>query len=209
MENVFKQSKCIGILGGTFNPVHNGHILLAKTAINCFDDMEHFIFLPNNKPAYKDNNEIADARHRVKMLELATSSIDNINVSTLEIDRGGMTYTIDTLEEIKAVNPNIKIYFVIGDDSLYSFNKWVRYQDILRHITLVVARRTYDYDALKAKAEEIISSHGYGDIKIMEAPIYEAASSEIRKSIAQGTKIDVIDNKVYDYIVENNLYGYC
>ena len=124
MKDIFKQSGCIGILGGTFNPVHIGHIMLADKTIEQYPDIEKIVIMPNNLPAYKNSHELVDSKHRIRMLELATEDRDYVSISDLEIKRGGATYTIDTLREIKNINPSLKIYFIIGADSLFQFEKW-------------------------------------------------------------------------------------
>ena len=108
-KSVFLKYNCIGILGGTFNPIHNGHIMLAEKAICQFPEIEKILIMPNNKPAYKGNNEIISPKERIKMLELATLSLDYAEISDIEIKRGGITYSYDTFKEIYAINPDIKI----------------------------------------------------------------------------------------------------
>ena len=122
-KSVFLKYNCIGILGGTFNPIHNGHIMLAEKAICQFPEIEKILIMPNNKPAYKGNNEMISPKERIKMLELATLSLDYAEISDIEIKRGGITYSYDTFKEIYAINPDIKIYFIVGADSLYTINK--------------------------------------------------------------------------------------
>ena len=90
-KSVFFKYNCIGILGGTFNPIHKGHIMLAKKAIEQFPEIEKILIMPNNKPAYKGNNEIINPNERLKMLKLAVSTFDYAEVSDIEIKRGGIT----------------------------------------------------------------------------------------------------------------------
>lgn len=207
MKDIFKQSGCIGILGGTFNPVHIGHIMLADKTIEQYPDIEKIVIMPNNLPAYKNAHELVDSKHRIRMLELATEDRDYVSISDLEIKRGGATYTIDTLREIKNINPSLKIYFIIGADSLFQFEKWREHKEILRLCTLLAARRDSDYDKMSECARQIISDTGYGEIGFIQAPSVDAASSEIRKTIAGGSiPYDILPEGVAEYIAVNKLY---
>ena len=114
-------SGIVGIMGGTFNPVHNGHIAIAKAAHEQFN-IPYILVMPSYSPAYKDNSNIVSATHRCNMVSLAIKDYDYMELSTLEIERGGRTYTADTLRLLK--DDYDKIYFIIGADSLFTLNTW-------------------------------------------------------------------------------------
>lgn len=165
------------------------------------------MILPNNLPAYKDSNSIITSEHRLSMLELAIADEPKLFVSDMELLRGGTTYTIDTLEQIHHINPNLEIAFIIGADSLLSFIKWYRYKDILKHCTLLVVGRDSNRAYLKTFARQLISDVGYGSIKILRNKNMEISSSDIRNSLAMGEiPYDSIPLSVANYIKINKLY---
>ena len=199
---------CVGILGGTFNPIHIGHIELAKNAIKQYSDIEQIIIMPNNLPAYKENKDIADISHRRKMIEIAIKNAQDISISMMEVERGGITFTSDTLEDIKRKNPSMKIYFIIGADSLFSITKWHNYKDVLRLCTLLVARRSSDYNNMEEYALELVKNIGYGDIKFIYMDEINISSSGIRKDISEGRMPFLMLPEGLDlYIKKNKLYG--
>ena len=207
MNDIFKNTNCIGIMGGTFNPVHIGHLTLIDKTLEQYNDIDKIVVMPNNLPAYKNTHEIVDINHRINMLKLAIEGKDNVVISDLEIVRGGTTYTIDTLKQIKGINPNIKIYFIIGADSLFQFTKWRYYDEILKYCSLLVAKRDSEYDKMSDVANDIIESVGYGEIKFIKTPNVDVASSDIRNEIAHGNiPKDKIPFNVSQYIIDNNLY---
>ena len=108
-KNDFKDYSCIALLGGTFNPVHKGHIAMAECALRQKRDIEKLIFLPNAKTYYKDGRGVADGALRLKMLEAAVAYDPRFDVSDIEVNRGGYTLTVDTLNELKGVNPDLEI----------------------------------------------------------------------------------------------------
>jgi len=208
MKDILKDKKCIGIMGGTFNPVHNGHILMAKSAYEQFDDMEKVIFLPNNQPKYKETKDIVAPEHRVNMLNIALKECDFACVSDMEIKRGGITYTYDTLTEILNYNPALQIYYIIGSDSLKSFASWYRYKDVLSMCTLLCACRDNDRKIIKSVGDELLKDSQCGRIEYITMAEYDAASSDIRRDIAKGyMPSEILPAGVPDYILKNNLYG--
>lgn len=205
--NLTSYSK-IGILGGTFNPIHNGHLMMAKCALRQFHSLEAIMILPNNLPAYKESTSIITSEHRLAMLKLAVANEPSMFVSDMELVRGGTTYTIETLEQIHNLNPKLQIAFIIGADSLLSFSKWYRYKDILKHCTLLVAGRESERANLKQFEKQLIEEVGYGTIKIMRNKNMDISSSQIRNCIAAGAiPYDCMPVSVANYIKENKLYG--
>lgn len=209
MSEIFKNFNCIGILGGTFNPVHKGHIMLVNEVNKQFPDIEHLFIMPNNMPAYKENQSIISSEHRINMLQLAISNTTNTSVSDIEIQRGGTTYTIDTLRQIKAINPDIKIYFIIGADSLYNIEKWRDFQDIFDNCVIIAAKRDCNLEDIINYSNELIKRHKNLNIQFIDTKAIDISSSELRDNIS----INILDNryldeKVIQYIKTNNLYGW-
>lgn len=198
----------IGIVGGTFNPIHNGHLMIARCAKKQYPSLEAIVLLPNHLPSYKNQTSVITSRHRLSMLTLAIENEDDFFVSDIELARGGTTYTIDTLEQLHRLNPRLEISFIIGADSLLSFHKWYRYQDILKHCRILVAGRESERNKLKQFAGALLQDVGYGCIRIMRNKSMDISSSDIRTKISDGNiPYDAIPKKVADYIVEHKLYG--
>ena len=218
--SVFKKYNSIGILGGTFNPIHNGHLMLAQRTRQQFPDIEKVIIMPNNKPAYKGNNEITSPSERINMIKLAAKDYDYIEVSDIEIRRGGVTYSYDTLMQIKEINPEIKIFFIVGADSLFTIDKWYRYNDFLSMCTLLVARRRSDYKDMLGYANKLKKRNSNLNIEFIDSPEMDISSSAIRKFLS-GYKIKDNEEKkariekyldkrvpftVKEYILNNYIY---
>jgi nicotinate-nucleotide adenylyltransferase len=205
--DTFINQKNIAILGGTFNPVHNGHIFMAKKVLYAYPFLDALYLMPNNLTAYKDNSCIVSSEDRINMLRLACNSEEKIQVSTLDLDRGGITYTIDTLNDIKKINPNINIFFIIGADSLCSFKKWHLYRDILQLCNLTVIERNAKSHDLQEVAGRLMNENPGADIRILDCGEYPASSTEIRKKIQNNEYegLQLPDN-VLEYIRNRKLY---
>lgn len=197
----------VAILGGTFNPVHKGHICIAKSVLQTYVDLERLILMPNHIPAYKDRTGIVSDADRIAMLSLVAEDLEKTSVSDIEIKRGGYTYTVDTLEYLKKYNPNLELSFVIGDDSLYSFHKWHRYEDVLKLCHLLVAVRNEDHSTVWAYANRMKEQYPGARISVLPMEECKVSSTEIRQACKQGRKIDAwVCPKVSRYIREHKLY---
>jgi nicotinate-nucleotide adenylyltransferase len=113
----------LGILGGTFNPVHIGHLVMAQDALEEFE-LDEILFVPCSTPAHKDAATLVAAPHRLAMLEHALEADPRFAVSTVELDRGGVSYSIDTVRSVKGQYPEAELFFVIGGDSLLEIHSW-------------------------------------------------------------------------------------
>lgn len=202
----FRKYSCIGILGGTFNPIHLGHMMMAETAYNQIDEIEKIVFMPNNKTAYKNNSEIEQNDHRINMLKLAIEDKEFAEISDIEQKRGGVTYTVETLKQILDINSKIKIYFIIGADSLFSFTKWYMFEQVLSMCTLLVVSRNSSKESL-IETKNMLEQEYNASIILLDTEEFDASSSNIRERIKDGVDVsDKLDKKVLDYIYENNLY---
>lgn len=209
MTNIFENYNCIAILGGTFNPVHNGHIMLCEEVLEQFPNIEQLIIMPNNMPAYKETEDIISSEHRINMLKLASKDIEKTTVSDMEIIRGGTTYTIDTLRQIKNINPDIHIYFIIGADSLYSIEKWREFENIFNNCTLIAARRECALEDIQSYASELKNKYPNLDIEFLNTRSIDISSSQLRSNIKIGKLSDeFLDQSVVKYIKTNYLYGW-
>ena len=130
----------IGILGGTFNPIHIGHLILAEEAREKLS-LDKLIFVPTYLPPHKDNSDIAPAKARFEMLKLATRGNKYFCVSDVEIKRDGRSYTINTINEFKKIYPNDDLYFIIGSDLLKYLDEWKDLGEIIKMVKFIAATR--------------------------------------------------------------------
>ncbi len=135
--------KKIAILGGTFNPVHNGHLKLAENTWRQFS-LDEFWFLPSPNPPHKQGRTITDFSHRFEMTKLAIRKYPSFVCSDFETRRTGKSYTSDTLTELKQLHPDTEFYFVMGADSFYEFGNWHEPETISKLATIIVADRDYE-----------------------------------------------------------------
>lgn len=198
----------LGIFGGSFDPVHRGHLRLAESAWRQLD-LQQIQFLPTRSQPLKPSGPAASDRDRVTMLRLATAQRDEFDVSQREIDRGGTSYTVDTLREINAELPQAKLYFLMGADSLADLPQWKQPDEICRLAIPAVVRRggapAPDFAILKPLAtDERLAEIRAAQIEMPEMLI---SSSVIRARIAEGEpwEHDVLP-AVAEYIREQQLY---
>ena len=203
----FTKYNHIAILGGTFNPVHNGHIHMAKNVLKWYTEIEAVCLMPNNHTAYKDNTLIVSNEDRLNMLKLAVRDEKGLYLSRLDIDRGGITYTIDTIRDIKAINANIAIDFIIGADSLLTFTKWYCYEELLGLCRLIVIRRECEEKELFEARDRLFKINNCCHIEITDITEYPASSTEIRNKLINGERhIPELNKEVLEYIKKNKLY---
>lgn len=198
----------IGIMGGTFNPIHNGHLTLASTAKKAAD-LDEIWFMPSGLPAHKSNAELILPEQRLAMVELAIGNIAGFQASSFEIDRPGFTYTADTMEALTKEFPQYEFFFIIGGDSLMKFHHWVRPEVISKHTTLLAAGRNgIAKETLKEQAEKLYQSFGTR-VQLIDMPELIISSQQIR-ALCKQEQFDSIQKflpqKVSDYIKEHALY---
>lgn len=200
--------KKIGILGGTFNPIHSMHIDIAKQAKNILV-LDQVIFIPSANPPHKSGAEIEPFCHRIKMVEIAIEGIEGFSVSNIENKiKHRKSYTVDTLKALKLIYPKDKLYFIIGSDCIFDIEKWYRVEQIFKYCELIVFQRPdiSDYRALQRKMEELEYKYN-GKINLIGSITDNISSSDIRQKISlDSRKIDELDEKILNYIIKNNLY---
>jgi nicotinate-nucleotide adenylyltransferase len=182
-----------GILGGTFNPPHIGHIVLAEEVLEKLS-LDRIFFVPTNLPPHKNGTFIIP-EHRIKMLSLAVADNEKFEVIDYEIDRGGVSYTIDTISDLKKTYPDEEFFLIIGSDLARDFSSWHQYEKILSSVKVVVAGRdNYPFD------------QDYGFLRAQISQI-DISSSQIRQLIKQGQPVKHLVNPVVlRYLDENKLY---
>ena len=201
--------KRIGILGGTFNPIHNQHMLLAKCAYEQLL-LEKILLIPSGISYLKKDIAVLPADIRYKMCLLAAQGIDYIKVSDIEIKREGNSYTRDTLKELQLIDPDAEYYYIIGADTLFMLEKWKDPEYIFRNCILTVAARldgeTYSDDKIKEKIQEY--EMGYdARIVTLNITVSGLSSSMIRNAVSNGEDIRAyVPERVASFIEENGLY---
>jgi len=198
----------IGIMGGTFNPIHNGHLSLAGAALAQYH-LDEIWFMPSGLPAHKANDELLSAEKRIHMVEQAIKGVINFKASSFEIDRKGFTYTADTMIALSEEYPDAEFYFIIGGDSLMKFHKWVRPKVISAHTTLLAAGRN-GYSAVELENQAKVLNEQFGtQVLFVEMPELVISSNEIR-SLCKIQQYDAIKTMVpetvFRYITEHKLW---
>ncbi len=183
-------------MGGTFNPIHYGHLFLAEE-VRLRLGYDNILFIPAFRPAFKSIDDTVLPRHRYAMVRLAVSGYRGFSVDDCELKRGGISYTIETVMEIKKkYNKNTGIGLIIGDDLLTQFYSWKNADLLAAETELIIARRTH------TTRQEFRYPHTYLDNKIL--PI---SASEIRQRIGSHQPVRfLLPDKVYDYIRKHALY---
>lgn len=196
----------IGVLGGTFDPIHYGHLIIGEQAREELD-LDKVVYIPTGDPVHKAKSKVSDARIRYEMLSLAIEDNMDFKKSSTEIDRQGKTYTIDTIEELKKEYDKEQIYFLIGEDSLFQLENWHRFLELKEACNFVVCRR-YVRNQNKIKDKIIYMKSKYDmDIYLLNTPIIEISSTDIREKAIKNKSIKyLLPKRVEKYILDNHIY---
>ena len=196
----------VGILGGTFNPIHTGHLLMAEYVKEAAK-LDVVMLLPNGISYMKAGTNVLEGMVRLKMIELCIEDNPNLITSDMEIKREGNTYTYETLLELRAKYPQTELYFIIGADSLFNMEKWVKPDVIFANCTiLAVGRNQASKEVLEEKKDDLENRFG-AKIRLLDFPEIEISSTQIRENIKAGKSFRyMVPEQVWNYICENNLY---
>lgn len=186
----------IGIYPGSFNPVHKGHIKIAKASVkqNLVDEV---LIVPTG--SYWNKNDLVDLSHRINMLKLFES--DTLKIET-EFNITNSTYELFELLKNRFIDD--ELYLILGGDNLLKFENWIEYRKMLEYPFVVVKRDEYDESFIIRRMEELNKENYF----ILDIDNLEDSSSEIRESISNNSDSDYLDDRVYEYIKDNNLYEY-
>lgn len=186
--------KRVGILGGTFDPPHYGHLLIANEVLHGLG-LDEIWFLPNQEPPHKKKTNLVRNEDRVRMLELAIADAPSFRIETVELERSGPSYTYDTMKQLTDIHEDKEFYFIIGADMVEYLPKWYKIEELLKIVSFVgVNRPNY--------RNETIYPISYLDI-----PEFAVSSSMIRQRIAEGKTIKyLLPNSIIEYLKENKLY---
>ena len=198
----------IGIMGGTFDPIHNGHLMLGEYAYKQFA-LDKVWFMPNGNPPHKSNESIeSQTRNRVKMVKLAIEKTPYFSLQLYEVENKGIHYSYKTLEYFRKAYPDHEFYFIIGADSLFSIERWVHPELLLKDCIVLAAFRD-DKDTVEEMNEQIqyLNKKYSADIRLLNTPNVDISSSEIRSNLKEGKSIkDFVPESVFAYIEEKQLY---
>jgi nicotinate-nucleotide adenylyltransferase len=188
----------VGIMGGTFDPIHHGHLVAASEVSSLFE-LDEVIFVPTGEPWQKTERRVSPAEHRYLMTVIATASNPQFWVSRVDIDRAGPTYTVDTIRDIAAQRPGVDLYFITGADALGQILSWDRAEEALRLANFVgVTRPGY----------ELSDAHLPTDsVTLLDVPAMAISSSDCRARVQRGQPVwYLVPDGVVQYINKHNLY---
>ena len=196
----------IGIMGGTFDPIHMAHLLLAEAAREQFH-LDRILFMPSAKPPHKDNRLVSPTEHREAMVRMAIEGNPGFAYSDLEVRRSGTTYTSDTLEDLHEEYPDTEFYFIMGADSLFAVDTRQQPERNIRMTAVLVGNRSeVTLGRIREQIRYLEGRFG-GRIGLIEMPEIAVSSSEIRKRLAMGCSVRYyVPEAVYRYLEEHRLY---
>lgn len=197
--------KKYGIFGGSFNPIHYGHLMICEY-IKEEMGLDKVIFIPTGNPPHKDLGVSAEDRY--EMVRLAISPNPDFEISDIETTRINLSYTVDTIRELKEIYKEEKLYFLIGLDSLFQLKTWKKIGDLSQEIEFVVALRPGYINKEEINNEIDFLRDNFGTrINLIKTPLYEISSTDLRERIHEGKSLRyLIPKKVLDYIEESGFY---
>ena len=201
----------IGIFGGSFDPIHYGHLILAEQ-IKELSGLDKVIFVPANINPFKVGHPPAEGADRMRMTEIAVSGCQGFEVSDIELKRGGPSYTYDTLTELsdnfRKKGEDVKLYFILGSDSLKKISAWKKGSELIDSYGLIsIYRKGEDPGEIDEEVQRIRKIHSNADIKLFETPELEISSNDIREKLRFGQSIKFLTpDSVIEYIDNNKLY---
>ena len=189
----------LGIMGGTFDPIHHGHLVAASEVAHLFD-LDEVVFVPTGEPWQKNGRKVAEAEDRYLMTVIATASNPRFRVSRTDVDRPGPTYTIDTLRELRALHgPSTELYFITGADALAQMLTWHNYEEMFELAHFVGCTRPGHHLADPGLPE--------GRVSLVEVPALAISSSEVRERVRAAEPIwYLVPDGIVQYINKRRLY---
>jgi nicotinate-nucleotide adenylyltransferase len=197
------RARRVGVMGGSFNPIHIGHLVTADEARSTFS-LDEVVFVPAGQPWQKEATEVAPAEDRYLMCVVATSADPTFSVSRIEIDRPGPTYTIETLHALKAERPGAELFFITGADAILQILTWKDPESVLKEARFIAATRPgYDLDRLEKELPQGLEDR----VAIMEIPALAISSTDVRLRAREGRPIRyLVPAGVAEYIEKKGLY---
>ena len=197
--------KTVAIFGGTFNPIHKGHIEIIDALCN-IDDIEKVLVIPTKIPPHKNSDFLAGEQDRLNMCQIACKKFSKVSVSNIEFLREGKSYTVDTVADIANLYPKHKIAVTIGADMVTTFTEWKDYKKLLDRVELIVFYRAgIDIEKFNLSIK-MLEKEG-AKIRYIDKTITDTSSSDIRCYGQNAETMANITLEIFKYISENNLYG--
>jgi len=201
-------TKKIGILGGSFNPIHIGHILMCRYTYEQLN-LEKVYLMPNEKPPHKKDQSMLSANHRLNMCKIVQNNNDFLETISIEIGNDKTNYTVETMKYLLSDKfKNYKIYFLVGADSLLQIETWRDYAELFKLINIVcIMRPSYDQDLVESKINILEKKYNI-DIHRIKMPLIGLSSTDIRNRILEKKSVKyMMDSDVIDYIHTNGLFS--
>ena len=215
--------KKVGILGGTFDPIHNAHIIFSECAYDQLG-LDEMLIMPSPNPPHKDKNKITPLDDRINMIKLALEEHPKLTFSDFELKREGKVYTYETLKLFKSEHPDTEIYFLVGEDSLFNIDKWYKPEEIFANCKIVTSvRELMEYDKNNKNAadyveerkgktfEEEIENHKKqfnAEIFVLKLGNIDISATKVRDRAKVGEDIsDLVPAGVAEYIKQNKIYS--
>lgn len=196
----------IGVFGGTFDPIHSGHLVIAEDVRRELG-LDEVLFVPAGQPWLKAERDVTEAAHRLEMAMLATALNPHFNVSTIELERPGPTYTVDTIAELKSgVAAGAELCFILGLDALAELPQWKDPERLVNMCRLVGVRRP-GYEKLDLRPLESAVPGASEWVMMVDTPLIDVSATDIRSRVSQGISIQgLVPQTVEDYIAQHELY---
>ncbi|MCB9409284.1 nicotinate-nucleotide adenylyltransferase [Mycolicibacterium sp.] len=194
----------LGVMGGTFDPIHNGHLVAASEVADYFE-LDEVIFVPTGQP-WQKGRSVTAAEDRYLMTVIATASNPRFSVSRVDIDRGGPTYTNDTLRDLHALNPDCELFFITGADALSSILSWQGWEELFGLARFIGVSRP-GYELTDAHVTEALGRLADDALRLVEVPALAISSTDCRRRAASGRPIwYLVPDGVVQYVAKRRLY---
>ena len=200
------KKKRVGIMGGTFNPIHLGHLILAE---NAYEELEldEVLFVPSGNPYMKEYANVLDAKTRIDLVGEAIEDNCHFALSRIEVDRGGNSYSYETIAALKEANPDTEYFFMVGADSLFMMDKWMCPEKIFNEVTIAVAiRGGYTDDRLEEQIKVLEEKYNTKIVRLYSRSV-DISSTVIRDRVREGKSIRyMVHYKTAEVIKKKRLY---
>ncbi|MFI3214287.1 MAG: nicotinate-nucleotide adenylyltransferase [Eubacteriales bacterium] len=198
--------KRVGIMGGTFNPIHLGHLILAENACEELN-LDEVLFIPSGNPYMKNPADVLDSKTRITMAGEAIEDNPHFALSTIEVDRGGDSYTYETIAELKKHNPTTEYFFIVGADNLFSMDSWICPEKIFSEVTIAAAIRDDLTVEELEKQIKVLNDKYQAKIIILSCRNVDISSTKIRERVREGKSIRyMVRHKTEMFIKRYNIY---
>jgi len=198
--------KRLGVMGGTFDPIHYGHLVTAEAAVWKFS-LDEVVFVPTGHPWMKEHQEVTPAEHRYLMTVIATASNPRFSVSRIEVEREGPTYAVDTLQELRrTAEEELELYFITGADAILEIFQWKDQEEVLSMAHFIAATRP-GYDLARFEEAAPTDAIGQPRFSVMDIPALAISSTDVRRRVREGEPIRyLVPEGVLAYIHKMGLY---